>query len=158
MNLDLRSTGASFVAGKQENNPRDLIIEVIEKNPEADRKTRFEEFRTLLQDSGDDYQRAVDFYFFINMHDYLTTNRSHRHRVPLDRAAAKQHQSIAVENIKAQIVMLDLTMPNGKSMRDCTGSEMATFGSRFQRIAEKVGKTKIVGAVLNEEQIKAIMK
>jgi len=43
-------------------------------------------------------------------------------------------------------------------MKDCTGQEMAAFGSRFQKIAERVGKTKLVGTVLTEDDVRKIMK
>lgn len=99
----------------------------------------------------------MEWYFFVNMRDYLVNSRN-RNPDPVERAQSRQRQAEVVESIKAQIVMLDLTMTNGKAMRDCTGAEMAKFGNRYQRIAEKVGKAKLVGAVLNEDQVKAIMK
>jgi hypothetical protein len=155
MNMELHSTGASFIAGKSEHNPRDLVIDAIKAMPGAGRKEVFERFRTMLAEAGDDCNRAVEWYFFVNMHDYLMTNRNRPD--PIERATARQQQTERVEAIKAQI-MLDLDMPNGKKMRDCTGAEMARFGNRYQRIAEKVGKAKTVGSVLNEDQVKAIMK
>ncbi len=157
MNMELHSTGASFIAGKSEHNPRDLVIDAIKAMPGASRKEVFDRFRALLADAGDDYNRAVEWYFFVNMHDYLTTSRN-KGQDPVQRADARQQQAERVKAIKAQIIMLDLTMPNGKAMKDCTGAEMARFGNRYQRIAEKVGKAKLVGAVLNEDQVKAILK
>lgn len=156
MNMELHSTGASFIAGKSEHNPRDLVIEAIQMMPNAGRKEMFDKFRALLADAGDEYHRAVEWYFFVNMHDYLTTSRNHRD--PIERAQDKAKQTEIVEIIKAQIIMLDLTMPNGKPMRDCTGAEMAKFGNRYQKIAERVGKAKTVGSVLNEDQVKTILR
>lgn len=156
MNTELRSTGASFVAGRERDNPRDLVIDVVKNNPQASRSDQFEQFRALLQESGGDYQRAVDWYFFVNMQSYLTGARDRSD--PVTRAAATKQRENLVESIKAQIVLLELPMPNGKAMRDCTGGEMAKFGNRYQRIAEKVGKTKTVGAVLNEDQVRTILK
>lgn len=156
MNMELHSTGASFVAAKEENNPRDLVAAVVKKQPQGTRKELFEEFLALLQDAPEAYQRAVDFYFFVNMHDYMTSNRSRPDS--LRKADAIAQLAERVEAIKAQIVMLDLTMPNGKAMKDCTGAEMAKFGNRFQKIAERVGKAKTVGSVFSEEQVKEIMK
>jgi len=159
MNLELHSTGASFVAGKSAHNPRDLVVTVLEKYPDADREEQFREFRNLLDKRADAFQRAVDWYFFLNMSTYMTTNSNGRESPdPMQRAEAKARQQEMVENIKAQIVMLDLTMPNGKPMKDCTGAEMAKFGNRYQRIAAKVGKANTVGSVLNEDQVKAILK
>jgi hypothetical protein len=49
-------------------------------------------------------------------------------------------------------------MPNNKLMKNCTGAEMAKLGSRFIRIAEKVGKDRLVGAMLTEDQFKELIK
>jgi hypothetical protein len=157
MNMQLHSTGASFVAGREKDNPRDLVIDVIRNNPSATRTEQFEKFRALLGDSPDEYQRAVDWYFFVNMQSYLTGTRSNTHD-PVQRKNVQAASRAVVENIKAQIMMLDLMMPNGKPMRDCTGSDMATFGNRFQKIAERVGKKAKVGDILAEEDVRAIMR
>jgi hypothetical protein len=39
------------------------------------------------------------------------------------------------------IVVLDLIMPNGKRMRDCTGAEMKRFGEFLLKQAEQSKKT-----------------
>src|SRR6202008_3448228 len=39
------------------------------------------------------------------------------------------------------IVVLDLIMPNGKRMRDCTGAEMKRFGDFLLKRAEQFKKT-----------------
>ncbi len=148
--------GASALAKSASDNPREMLIKLIEQHKDSTKEDLFKLFRSHLDDEPG-YQRAVDWYFFINMYEYATTSRN-RNKDPVERAEARQRQEQLVESIKAQIVLLDLTMPNGKSMRDCTGAEMAKFGNRYQRIAEKVGKAKTVGSVLNEDQVKAIMK
>lgn len=160
MNMELHAKGASFIATQTADNPRDLVIDVVKGIPDADVKEQFEHFRTLLSEAGDSYQRAVEWYFFVNMRDYLVSNRHRRAPDPVERANARVQQSEAVERIKSQIVMLDYLMPigDGKPMRDCTGAEMAKLGNRYQKIAEKVGKTKTVGAVLSEEQVRELMK
>lgn len=154
MNMELHAKGASFIATQTTDNPRDLVIDVIKNMPEDEVKTQFEHFRALLKEEADGYQRAVDWYFFVNMRDYLVSNRT---RGPAERQAAKAKQTEMVERIKAQIVMLELDMPNGKKMKDCTGAEMAKFGNRYQKIADQVGKAKTVGSVLSEDQVKKIL-
>lgn len=157
MNLDLQAKGASFIATQTQDNPRSLVIEVLKTHADVEVKAQFEEFRRLVEDGGDAYQRAIDWYFFVNMRDYLINSRN-RHNDPVERTAAKLKHREIIEQIKAQIVMLDLTMPNGKAMRDCTGAEMAKFGNRYQKISARVGKSGIVGEVLNEEQVRDIIK
>lgn len=159
MNMELHAKGASFIATKTADNPRDLVAIAIEAMPEAEVKKQFSQFRKLLEERSDEYQSAVDWYFFVNMRDYMVNPRNRMARPdPVQRAEARVEQRDRIESIKAQIIMLDLTMPNGKQMRDCTGQEMSTFGNCFQKIAEKVGKTKTVGSVLNEDQVRSIMK
>lgn len=157
MNMELHSTGASFVAAKEHDNPRDLVLKAIKAGPSLTRKERFEDFRSLLQERSEEYQRAVDWYFFVNMHDYFTTNRSRRPD-PVERTQAREQQIKMVESIKQQIVMLEFPMTNGKLLGDCTGAELSTMSNRYQKLAERVGKAKTVRSVLNEDQVKAILK
>lgn len=145
------------MAAKETHNPRDFVIEVIKNFPTATRKEMFNQFRKLLQEHPDAYQSAVDWYFFVNMHDYLVGSRNQK-TDPVERAQAKHGQSEMIENVKAQIVLLDLTMTNGKLLGDCTGAELSTMSSRFQKLADRVGKAKTVRSVLTEDQVKAIMK
>jgi hypothetical protein len=69
-----------------------------------------------------------------------------------------------VEQIKAQVLMLNEIMPNGKRMRFCTGTEMVKMGNErskegavWLRIGKKAG-TQLVGQALNEEQVRAMFK
>lgn len=149
-------TGASFIGKHEANNPRQMLIRILEDNSGASKEVLFSLFRLCLEED-EGFQRAVDWYFFINMFEYAVTSRNRR-LDPTVKAEARMKQAEMVESIKSQIVMLDLTMTNGKAMRDCTGAEMAKFGNRFQKIAERVGKTKLVGDVLDEAQVVEIMK
>jgi hypothetical protein len=135
-----------------------MLLDLMESHAEKTKNEIFEMFRDALAEDQS-YQRAVDWYFFLHMYDYATDpRRSGPAPDPVQRAEARVQRREAIQRVAAQIVMLDLTMPNGKTMRECTGAEMAKFGNRFQKIAEKVGKTKTVGAVLSEEQVRGIMK
>lgn len=156
MHADTSRTGASFLSKQAPDNPRQMLIGILESNPELSKDDLFSAFCDELKED-ENYQRAVDWYFFINMYEYLNTSRNRKPN-PASRAAAKEEADAMVESIKIKIALLDLPMANGKAMRDCTGAEMAKFGNRYQRIAEKVGKAKLVGSVLSEDQVKAIMK
>lgn len=155
MNMELHSTGASFIAEKSDHNPRDLVIEVVKDMPEGSRKERFERFWVSLGDVGVDYHRAVAWYFFVNMHDYLTTSRNQPD--PVQRQQQRVKQTELVEKIKAQIILLEFPMTNGKLLGDCTGTDLAKMGNRYQKLAERVGKAKTVRSVLSEDQVKTIL-
>lgn len=139
-------------------NPRELLDSLLATNPGLSKDDLFAMFRTVIAGHAG-HQRAVDWYFFTSMYGEMTT-RGHapqQRDAPKQRAERATRRDVVVESIKAQIVILKLVMPNGKPMGECTGAEMAKFGNRYQRVAEKVGKTKIVGDVLSEEQVREIV-
>jgi hypothetical protein len=147
-------SGASKVSDRS---PRELVLKVIEQNPGIEKKQAFELFLVAVgTDRG--YWRAMAFYFFVHMWEYAFGPATRTKPDPIQRLEDRQRETDMVERAKAQIMLLDLKMPNDKPMRDCTGAEMAKFGNRYQRIAEKVGKAKLVGAVLSEDQVRGIMK
>jgi hypothetical protein len=58
---------------------------------------------------------------------------------------------------RAKLILLDLLMPNGKALRDCTGTDCRKFGGWFSRIADRVGSKK-VGDVLSEKEVRGRRK
>lgn len=164
MNASIKT--ASYFISNLADNPRDLLVQIGNDNKGLSKEQVFEKFRSELIKSKE-MMRAVQWYFFINMYEYSfgTKNQEGRPRAAenrrasdLQRVEAKILQDTIIEDVKRQLVLLDLMMPNEKLMRDCTGSEMAKFGNRYQQIAAKVGKTKIVGDVLSEDHVREMMK
>lgn len=76
---------------------------------------------------------------------------------PEQRQQRSEEIATAAKVAAQQILLLNQEMPNGKRMRFCTGEEMGKFGSGYTRIAKKVGKTKMVGAVLDEKAVRELM-
>jgi hypothetical protein len=157
LHSDESRVGAAFLSKRATANPRELLISLIEQNPDASKDHLFKLFRDEIRDE-DEYQRAVDWYFFVNMYEYEVTRRSKRTPEAAVKSAERQREMRqTVESIKSQIMLLNLEMPNGKRMRYCTGAEMAKFGKAYERIAKKVGNTKMVGSVLDEKQVRGLM-
>jgi len=72
-----------------------------------------------------------------------------------------------VEEIKKRIheQLLDMIMPNGKALRDCTGADCTRFGKKdmqrgrwLLRLGDEVGPRQRVGKVLNEKQVAALKR
>jgi hypothetical protein len=63
-----------------------------------------------------------------------------------------------VEQTKRKIVgrLLDLVMPNGKTLAGSTGAECRKTGGWFMAIAQKVGPRQHVGDILDEAEVRAI--
>ena len=61
-----------------------------------------------------------------------------------------------VDEIKIKVIMLlDLMLPNGKLLRDCTGVECRAAGGWLVKIADRVGDG-VVGEVLSENEALSI--
>jgi hypothetical protein len=63
---------------------------------------------------------------------------------------------IAAATRRLTLALLDLIMPNGKALRDCTGRECRQAGGWLTRVADRVGDHGVVGATLDEQEIAAI--
>lgn len=155
MHADTSRVGASFLSKRSADNPRELLVKLFEDNPAASKDDLFKLFTDAIEDDPG-YLRAVKWYFFVNMYEYAT--RPERPSGGPRSAAKREATQQVTQAIIQQIVVLDLTMPNGKPMKECSGAEMLRFGARYQKIGERVGKTKNVGEVLSEDQVKAILK
>jgi hypothetical protein len=58
----------------------------------------------------------------------------------------------------AATMSANILTPNGKKLRACTGEECQHFGGWYQRIAEKIGPTQLVGDVLKEKDLRALYR
>jgi hypothetical protein len=71
------------------------------------------------------------------------------------RKAQDAEQRRAIDALKAKIRgrILQLVMPNGKKLAECTGAECIEFGGWYTAIGERVGAKNLVGKVLRERDI-----
>jgi hypothetical protein len=54
------------------------------------------------------------------------------------------------------VVLLDLIMPNGKTLRNCTGRECRQVGGWLTKVADRVGDRGVVGTILDEQELATI--
>ena len=61
---------------------------------------------------------------------------------------------------KAQMILLDMKLPNGKALRDCTGADCAKLGPAMgewlSNISGEVKPRQKVGDVLSEERVREL--
>ena len=142
---------------------RELVAEILSEMPNANEKTIRIAFRDRVRED-EDYFCAVADYAFDAAVRALSEQKKKQIPTAEQRAlkAAESAERAAahakmVRGITEQILMLNLEMPNGKRMRYCTGAEMGKFGKGYERIAKKVGSTKMVGSVLDEKQVRELL-
>lgn len=160
--MDKSKRGATFLAKNTPMTVRGELLDLIRSNPRKGQDSLFREFIALI-DSNDEYRESVYRYFFTNAFDSIQKElRAEKSPSTLAASMATrlERQEAIAEGVKRtvnQLVLLMLTMPNGKAMRYCTGKEMGTFGAGYAKIAKRVG-TKVVGQVLNEEEVRKLME
>ena len=159
---DTSNPGATFLSRKTEGTLRALIINLMARHPRASEDRLFALFEKAL-DEDPGYEQAARLYAFTNFYRYETRRRPeltpnpHTANASAERTAREEEAvKERVASIKSQIVLLALTMPNGKPMHYCTGLEMGQFGEAYERIAKRVGD-KTVGEVLNERQVRELI-
>ena len=145
---------------------RDILVEVIEAYPHAGEGALFREFLDRCRNEEECLVAAVR-YAFDNSYRTLLSQKEREakskppnveQRVKTARAnlARAEEYAETVKSIKHQVMLLNLPMPNGKLMRNCTGEEMGGFGKTYIKIARKVGFKK-VGEVLTEDQLHELL-
>jgi soluble cytochrome b562 len=139
---------------------RTAVIRLRVEHPRASRE-KINAMLAVAAREDDDLLEAMAEYCGNNTQNAIEQSERRRastvRPTPQEAAETKAEVRATVENIKAQILLLNLEMPNGKRMRYCTGAEMEKFGAGYRAIARKVGKTKRVGEVLDEKGVQALM-
>jgi hypothetical protein len=150
---------------ERKESPLGLYIAVIKERPAASEGAHKAALkRLILQDGYDDFLEAlIEEWLSIK---YSTALRAAappsvneiKHRA-VKRREERQKLSAATESAKALIGarLLELIMPNGKPLSECTGAECVKFGGWYTKIGERVGPRRVVGKVLNADTITAIL-
>lgn len=84
MDMEMSRVGASFVSKAAESNPMQMLIGIIDSNPDASKDELFALFKEELEQEPA-YQRAVEWYFFINMHNNYLSPRKPSRKSPQER-------------------------------------------------------------------------
>ncbi len=141
----------------QRDSIRTAIAELRDSNPKATEDRLIKLFAERMRED-DELLNAAAEYAVINAVNSIARASERPPAKPEERAARAEQQTALVENIKEQVMLLNLEMPNGKRMRWCTGAEMTKFGGAFTKIGKKIGATKIVGQEMDEKQVRQLMK
>jgi hypothetical protein len=175
--LEIGKTGASKQSWRSPG-PRALLKTMLDeaKDPHNG-KVLFKDFLAAVLpesvrnafDDDDAAQRmtAIIEYWFTNnyasmIHAYPRPGDDKRTAVEKQKRAIKQQalREAVREKIqeKAEILLLEWAMPNGKPVGDCTGKEIRQFGNKVApwvaKIAAKVTATQIVRDVLSETDVR----
>jgi hypothetical protein len=172
--LNEGTTGAKRATWRSVN-PRELMRKIIDEHPpgaEGPTAQDEQQWRQLfweeVQESRLHLRAAIEWFAQAAINaiveaksrrsDQQVARQSEREAATTQAAQAiKQTIREHIEK-EAQILLLDLLMPNGKTLARCTGAECRTFGGWLAKIANKVPAKKLVGDVLNETEVRKLWR
>jgi hypothetical protein len=155
--IDTGVTGAKRATWR-EINPRRLLRAIIDANPNGTeqewRDDFWEQVNKRAKENEQSYIFVITQYWLDNNIRSLLAEDSEPDRA----AQARSHQA-AVEQVAQQthaLLLMRLTMPNGKLLGECTGADCKRFGGWYARIGKLVPARKIVGEVLTEDRLREL--
>jgi hypothetical protein len=162
-------------------NPRDIVLRMLQEHPEANEKalTRhlydFLVGDAVLDDECFGYLMACLKYTVHNALIALGDEKKEARRKARAEARAQREKEGHTDNQRelitqsvrekfaqyiAKITLLDMLMPNGKILRDCTGRECTVLGPQIgvwlAKIGARIKPDDTVGDSLSEEQVQQI--
>lgn len=155
-------------------NPRELLNEIIAKRPKAGAKAWRTAFTEIIEDDArqfitgeldrsESYFAAVIHYSFDNALLSLTRNAKpssaeRRQRKDVRAAASASVKGKLQQKVRqeARIILLNLGMPNGKTLGKCTGGECSQFGGWFVWLAKLVPHNDRVADTLTEDEVRQL--
>jgi len=141
-------------------NPRKLLREIIEDDPDGDEAAWREAFIKKIVDELDGidlegtYTGACVKYTLDNAILALAPTRKKSSKL-VQKETMKE--AIDKAQTKAQaILLLHLVMPNGKPLGQCTGADCKRFGGWYAKLGKLVPKGKTVAEVLSESKVRQL--
>jgi hypothetical protein len=158
--MDLGTTGAKRQSWEKDN-PRELLRRLIERHPENSRKRHLAEFKKLIANRESYWNTIVEYWFSNNYSSLIDPpDQEERQSRALEKQAELQTRLEQEIEARVKIALLDMVMPNGKALRECTGKECRHFSSKIGawllRVAKQIKPTDRVGDVLTEKQLRKL--
>jgi hypothetical protein len=147
-------TQGAFRATWRKVQPRLLLERLVNENPDANEEKIHLMFWQEIEEDKD-YLRACVEYWLDNNYASILRPKSkeafeRNHSVKRDEVKKKIKQRVQQE---VYVALLELEMPNGKPLGDCTGRDCKKFNNWFATLAGKVPANKLVRDVLSENEI-----
>lgn len=150
-------TGAAAVARTAAKNPMLVLASLMSSHPASDIGWLFRKWSEQVQKDEELLEAALR-HTFQNMLHSLDRPTVDRRRIDLQqtRSANIQREARQIADRVVNVVLMNLTLPSGKVLRDATFKECARAGGFFLRVAKKGKPQQIVGKTLTEADLQAL--
>lgn len=140
-NVDTGITGAKRQSFHEES-PRDLLKRLMKANAKLSEEDLLILFARKVNDNPK-YLPAIIEYWFANNHRSLTTRPQSPQQRRQDETTRRQKIDTLKQGYKEQLTklaFLAMVLPNGKELRECTGSECRKMAPKVGAFLAKLGK------------------
>jgi ABC-type branched-subunit amino acid transport system substrate-binding protein len=133
----------------------DCLAEVFKTYAKASEAKRRAVFISRARDDDAVAMQIIGNWF--DRYKYAYEPKPAKSQAVVQQRAAERDAVVAkvVAQVR-QVVLLDMTAPNGKKLRDLTGRECGQIGGWFGKLAAKVKATQKVGSVLSEGEVRKL--
>lgn len=154
--------GGPHISRTRSTEIHDLAVKIIKQKPDATHRARGLALMRAVEDKHPDLRIDVYTYFMTNAANNHNYHVKHGHDdikvVRKKRADAQKqvHQMAKEYMAKALGNILDMECPNGKAVRDNTGTYVAKMGGSLTKLGKFVGN-RIVGDVVSDKTVQRFM-
>ncbi|WP_448043794.1 hypothetical protein [Bradyrhizobium liaoningense] len=150
----------------------ELFRSAVMRDPKASRKDAFEGFLESVQDNPAAIKVMAEEYFYRQYAQWkpekvgksysLVATPATERRVEtsiVKRQENAQRFAKKKDEVKERIIrviLLDLTLPTGKKLRDATGAECAKAGGFYTEIARHLKPSQVVDKHMNERDLQEL--
>lgn len=150
-------TGAAAVSRVARQNPMELLVSLVEGDPSADADRMFNKWKKIVM-ADDDLLIPALRHTFTNM--LTAIDRDRRRNSPRTyRTFSSETVQREVRQVVADVVqmaLMNLTLPNGKLLRDAKFKDCAKAGGWFAKIAKMGKPDQVVGRTISEAQLRKV--
>lgn len=164
--LPIGTTGAKRQSQKKAS-PRSLLRGIIDGSPRDSESAIRNKFTDAIRDDEDMIDTIIEYWFANNYHRIVTPDERSQAREEKAKLRIKERSSYmeattpaAIDIIKLRaerMVFLNMVMPNGKLLAECTFKECSSFGSKFMALSA-VGKPNERVGKLSELEVRKYLK
>lgn len=157
--VEIGVTGAKRVS-VEEANTRHLLISIMEQYPHDSESKLLRRYQEAVKDDPEMLDVIIR-YKFANDYAAITNPKKPRHRDPraiIDATARLRTGLQKHIKEKAEQMLMDLIMPNGKRLSDCTISYCQRLGGWMARLAKGKNPRQTVGHIYTESELRELRK
>lgn len=148
--------GAATIRRSSNKNPLEPLARMIEDDPTASFGLLFKKWKKIIERDGE-LLDAVLLYAFRNYHSLIERDNSEPQETTETREKRKEAIAKAVETARPYL-LLEMKMPNGKKLGECTFREVSEFGTIFKLLSTKGKPSQKVGEVLTNDDLKKLLR